>query len=320
MSQVDYVKLAILLGDDYVLKTFGREANTYCQGVFKRIAGNRNEQTIAQAMDALKTGMAGVASTALKYSVFKSSGTTEKFVSINWKNQYIEFRSMGGDYINQYNQLVNTVYRYVRAVVSAGDPEMDRKEYLTKLYKIIQKANEDIKGVAAVEPVNMIITKYLAGQMDKETIQKYKQYFSQVAQARKDPNVKPVHPAGEVTRWRVSSPPGWGIQVVVTARNPQQARTVAKQRNSQLDQFPDNRLEVEELNPPAQATIGQPRPAGGGEWTGQWLIKDARGRVLHRFGGIGNVQSDANRHAAGWLGQNRPDLVGQDVEVVPEMR
>ena len=312
MSQVDYVKLAILLGDEYVLKTFGREANTYCDGVFKRIAGNRNEQTIAQAMDALKTGMSAVASTALKYSVFKSSGTTEKFVSINWKNQYIEFRSMGGNYIDQYNRLVNTVYRYVRALVSAGDPEMDRNEYLTKLYKIIQKANDDIKGVAAVEPVNMIITKYLAGQMDKETIQKYKQYFSQMAQARKDPSVKPVHPAGEMKRWRVSSPPGWGIQQVVTARNPQEARELAKQRNSQLNQFRDDKLEVEELN--------QPRPAGGGEFTGQWEIRDAQGRELYTFGGIGNNQLDANRFAAGWLGRHRPNMIGQEVEVVPVTR
>jgi hypothetical protein len=38
------------------------------------------------------------------------------------------------------------------------------------------------------------------------------------------------------------------------------------------------------------------------------------------FGGIGNNQSDANRHAAAWLGRNRPDLVGQEIEVVPEMQ
>ena len=56
------------------------------------------------------------------------------------------------------------------------------------------------------------------------------------------------------------------------------------------------------------------------EWTGGWLIKDAQGQVLHRFHGIGNVQADANRHAAGWLGRNRPDMVGQEVAVVPEMR
>jgi hypothetical protein len=56
-----------------------------------------------------------------------------------------------------------------------------------------------------------------------------------------------------------------------------------------------------------------------GEWTGGWLIKDAQGRVLHRFHGIGNVQADANRHAMTWLQQN-PRHMQTGVEVVPEMQ
>jgi hypothetical protein len=57
-----------------------------------------------------------------------------------------------------------------------------------------------------------------------------------------------------------------------------------------------------------------------GEFTGRWEIRDAQGRLLNLFGGIGNSQADANRFAAGWLGRNRPDLTGQEVEVVPVMR
>ena len=57
----------------------------------------------------------------------------------------------------------------------------------------------------------------------------------------------------------------------------------------------------------------------GGEFSGQWIIKDGQGRELHRFGGIGNNQSDANRIAAGWLGNNMPNLAGQEIEVVPEL-
>jgi hypothetical protein len=57
-----------------------------------------------------------------------------------------------------------------------------------------------------------------------------------------------------------------------------------------------------------------------GEFTGRWQIRDGQGRELHRFSGIGNSQADANRFAASWLGRNRPDLVGQEVDVVPEMR
>jgi hypothetical protein len=67
------------------------------------------------------------------------------------------------------------------------------------------------------------------------------------------------------------------------------------------------------------STATSAAPAGGGEWTGQWLIKDGSDRVLHTFGGIGNNQSDANRLAIQWLTQNGYGH-GTEVSVVPEMR
>ena len=387
MSKIDYVKLALLMGDEYVLKTFGREMNTYCKGVFKQIAMNRNEQTVAQAVDALKTGMIAVASTALKYSVFKSSGTTDKFVSANWKNQYIEFRSMGGNYIDNIDKITNTVYRYVRAMVSAADPEMDRREYMTKLYKLVQKANEDIKASDTIEPVNMLIAKYLAGQLDKNSIQQYTQYFKQVAMSRKDPGAeKPEHPDGPLQRWRVKFDRR-GVEVMVKARNAQGAVASARKQNPTIAGATDDELTVTSTGavtpapqqPAPQGTHGlfpyrvrwterrngqevedsmsvsgrnadaamaairhalevqgrdvisidvEPNSPGNqqsqsqqaqGEFTGWWKILDANDQELHRFNGIGNSQADANRTAAGWLGRNRPDMVGQDVAVVPIM-
>jgi hypothetical protein len=69
----------------------------------------------------------------------------------------------------------------------------------------------------------------------------------------------------------------------------------------------------------ATPTVATTPPAGGGEFTGQWLIKDSGGRVLHSFGGIGNNQSDANRRAIQWLTSNGYGH-GTEIEVVPEMR
>jgi hypothetical protein len=63
-----------------------------------------------------------------------------------------------------------------------------------------------------------------------------------------------------------------------------------------------------------------PQPAGG-EFTGNWLIRAEDGTVLHRFGGIGNSQADANRTAQTWA-QRNPDVMRQHpsgVDVVPEM-
>jgi hypothetical protein len=83
----------------------------------------------------------------------------------------------------------------------------------------------------------------------------------------------------------------------------------------------------------AQQAAGNDQPTGdwidqlgremrqqAGTWTGHWIVQDGQGRELTRFHGIGNNQSDANRHAARWLGTNRPDLAGQEIEVVPEIR
>jgi hypothetical protein len=90
------------------------------------------------------------------------------------------------------------------------------------------------------------------------------------------------------------------------------------------------RIEADEVAAPARD--GEPIPGSTldlqrqraqqaqGEWTGHWIVRDSQGRELTRFHGIGNAQSDANRHAAAWLGRNRPDLVGQEIDVVPEMR
>jgi hypothetical protein len=57
-----------------------------------------------------------------------------------------------------------------------------------------------------------------------------------------------------------------------------------------------------------------------GEWTGYWLIvNDSTGQILHRFGGIGNAQSDANRVGREWLNRNAPDSsVTMDIIVIPE--
>ena len=45
-------------------------------------------------------------------------------------------------------------------------------------------------------------------------------------------------------------------------------------------------------------------------------IVDPDGNTLHEFGGVGNVQADANTYAMGWLRRN-PEHMQTGVEVVP---
>ena len=64
--------------------------------------------------------------------------------------------------------------------------------------------------------------------------------------------------------------------------------------------------------PTTGSEVGQTySPSGTGSFTGQWLILNPNNRVLYRFGGIGNNQSDANRHAMNWLTQNPREMVGR---------
>jgi hypothetical protein len=74
---------------------------------------------------------------------------------------------------------------------------------------------------------------------------------------------------------------------------------------------------------PEQYTVSPvespPAPAAGtGEFTGEWRIVAPDGTEVHRFGGVGNVQADANRVAMAWLQRNPRHMI-DGTEVVPVM-
>jgi hypothetical protein len=113
------------------------------------------------------------------------------------------------------------------------------------------------------------------------------------------------------------------VEVVVKARDAKSAMDIARKQNSSIARAADNQLTVTSMGVVSQPAPVQPQPqtqtTQQGEFTGWWKIVDANNQELHRFNGIGNSQADANRTAAGWLGRNRPDMVGQGVAVVPVM-
>jgi hypothetical protein len=68
----------------------------------------------------------------------------------------------------------------------------------------------------------------------------------------------------------------------------------------------------------AQNFDPNPTTQTGNTFTGEWSVRSARtGEEVHRFGGIGNSQADANRVAQRWATQARLD---DPIEVVPIMR
>jgi hypothetical protein len=142
-SRIDYVKLAILLGDDYVAKLYNRFENTYArssiQKILQRISLLPNP---AAQLELIKKGMITDASATIH------SGRTDKYVSINMQANRVEFRSPGGNWLTAYNEsrskIFNTILRMVVALDAACDPAKYRNEYMTKLYKLVASTMPDM--------------------------------------------------------------------------------------------------------------------------------------------------------------------------------
>jgi hypothetical protein len=140
VDKLDYVKLAIFLGDKYVLEQFDRLSNHYCDGAYKKI-GNKVQQMkgdeLKAVMNKMKEGLTLAASKIIH------TGYTSKYTSINTKEGYIEFRSPGGNYLDDpVEKLTNTALRMALALRIATDENMYKKEYQKRLYKVLNDQGE----------------------------------------------------------------------------------------------------------------------------------------------------------------------------------
>ncbi len=174
-DNLDYVKLALLLGDEYVLDQFGRSSNTYTKSAMGKVRARvRDNPKVAQQLLAnMKNQLGVLASKAIH------SGDTEKFTSINTKDGHIEFRSPGGDWLGELaageSKIENTLLRFVVAMSAALNPEAYREEYLKKLYKLLNVDNKQ-------DPL-AIFARYAAGQLPAAEL---KSFVRQVQADRKE--------------------------------------------------------------------------------------------------------------------------------------
>jgi hypothetical protein len=154
-GQVDYVKLALFLGDEYVLRDFGRSGNQYCEAAIKKIR-NRvrgNKETVGNALELMKYNLIELAHKSLeinnhgfgKYTSINPQGGVDSTHPHKERGaKYIEFRSAGGtNYFEDIDKLKNTLLRYAKAMSVAANPAAERKEYYKKLYKLISPPEGD---------------------------------------------------------------------------------------------------------------------------------------------------------------------------------
>jgi hypothetical protein len=131
---LDYVKLALLLGDEYILSQFERQSNHYCKSAMSIVkdAIQRNPESVQSLLDKMKSQLNTAASKLIH------SGNTQKFTSINTKENRIEFRGPGGDWLNEFHDRIEpTLLRMVVALDAAVHEDKYKQEYQKKLYKLL---------------------------------------------------------------------------------------------------------------------------------------------------------------------------------------
>jgi len=154
-GDVDYVKLALFLGDEHVLNEFGRASNHFCEAAMKKIRGRvrNNKEAVTGALTLMRSNLLELAQKSLEIN----NHGFGKYTSINPKGgvdstrpdkergaKYIEFRSAGGsNYFEDIDRLKNTLLRYAKAMTVAANPAAERNEYYKKLYKLISPPEGD---------------------------------------------------------------------------------------------------------------------------------------------------------------------------------
>jgi hypothetical protein len=158
------LKLILFLGDEYVLQSFGREANTYTKSAMSKFRENIKGGR-ADPMGAIKLMQSGLIELAHR-EIQKGVGEG-KYTSAHIQNGYIEFRSAGGDWLAEENadpeKLSSTMLRYARAMSLAANPAEERREYAKKLYKLV--APEGDSELA-------LFSQFAAGELTAEQLKK----------------------------------------------------------------------------------------------------------------------------------------------------
>ena len=174
IDDLDYVKLVLLLGDRWILDQFGRSANQYCRSAFDKVknqADSIGTQDILALLSRARSGMIRAASRKLH------GLSTNKYTSIHIKPTHVEFRSPGGDWLNQdHSRMIATINRFAVALDAAMDPNKYRQEYLKKFYSLLQVDTTTNDPMA-------YFALYSAGLMTRQDLTRF---IREIADSRRD--------------------------------------------------------------------------------------------------------------------------------------
>ena len=142
------LKMALLLGDKYLLKQFDREFNSYAKS---------QQDSIKKQLDRLALKPADVTSEELEQveALLQRGIDFGKFSSINFKdaensdgNKLVEFRIGGGDdYHEKFDTVAKSTIRYAVTLLAGHDETAFRQDYLKAMMRMINKQTDVSKDV-----------------------------------------------------------------------------------------------------------------------------------------------------------------------------
>jgi hypothetical protein len=150
-KDLDVLKLAVMVGDQYVLKKFGRENNNYARSIMQNLQSTGGRK-VGSTVPSDTTTPFGSTASSIDLSMLQQIAkdvSRDHFTSVNFTGKYVSFRHSGGDYLSDYTEILNVVGRFVRAMVIASDPTAYRNEYLKAVAKLVdqrQPADVDQRG------------------------------------------------------------------------------------------------------------------------------------------------------------------------------
>jgi hypothetical protein len=263
-AKLDYVKLALLLGDERVLNEFGRAANTYTKSALGKIRDilKNKPQAANEVLEKMRGHMEALATKVIH------TGNTDKYTSINTKGNYVEFRSPGGDYLDaNWELVVPTLMRTVVALDAAMDPEKYREEYQKKLYKLLDSAQ---KQTPESTRVNKLLSMYFTADNEgsgREAARKLAKELLAKREWSKD-----VGKPGRQFWWAVwkngKGADGSGVEVVAATDGEALDKAAKEFGLGSADFMP--RATVELLRPYQSPDAGSAAASGQGPW-GIWI-------------------------------------------------
>jgi hypothetical protein len=150
--EANKVKMAVLLGDKYLLKIFDRSSNYYARSQFEKIE---------QFVEKLSYNITDESSLAKVEQLLADEISYDKFTAINFKrieneqgNRLIEFRIAGNvDYLNDPRKIEKTVARYAIAMQAGHDPAAYKEDYVKALIRLFRKPIKNIANKETTAPL-----------------------------------------------------------------------------------------------------------------------------------------------------------------------